>query len=69
MPQPKEPRPPKEHVAVRLDKPLVERIDAMMPLYVLPGREACRSDALRALLLAGLEVEERRAARGVSSAL
>jgi hypothetical protein len=67
MPQAKEPRPPKAHVAVRLDKPVVDRIDALLPLYELPGREPRRSDALRAVLLAGLVVEERRAAKRPAS--
>ena len=61
MPRSTKPRGPKEHVAVRLDKPTVDRIDALLPLYEQPWRGTCRSDALRALLLAGLEVEERRA--------
>jgi hypothetical protein len=60
-----EPRTPKDHVAVRLDKPVVDRIDALLPLYELPGREPCRSDALRGVVLAGLAVEERRARRRV----
>jgi hypothetical protein len=63
MPRPTDPRPPKEHVAVRLDQPIVERIDALLPLYELPGREPSRSDAVRAVVLAGLVVEEHRARR------
>jgi hypothetical protein len=66
MPQAKEPRPPrapKGHVAVRLDQPTIDRIDALLPLYELPGREPRRSDALRGVVLAGLEAEERRARR------
>jgi hypothetical protein len=66
MPQAKEPRPPrtpKGHVAVRLDQPTIDRIDALLPLYELPGREPRRSDALRAVVHAGLAVEERRAHR------
>jgi hypothetical protein len=54
---------PKGHVAVRLDEATIARIDALMPLYALPGREPTRSDALRALLFAGFATEERRAAR------
>jgi hypothetical protein len=54
---------PKGHVAVRLDDATIARIDALLPLYALPGRQGKRSDALRAVLLAGLDVEERRAAR------
>jgi hypothetical protein len=53
----------KGHVAVRLDPATIARLDALLPLYALPGRTATRSDGLRAVILAGLEVEERRAAR------
>jgi hypothetical protein len=52
----------KGHVAVRLDGATIARLDALLPLYALPGRPATRSDGLRAVILAGLEVEERRAA-------
>ena len=48
---------------MRLDEATIARVDALRPLYALPGRESTRSDALRALLLAGFEVEEQRAAR------
>lgn len=51
----------KGHVAVRLDNEIIGRIDSLLPLYALPGRRATRSDGLRAVILAGLEVEERRA--------
>jgi hypothetical protein len=63
MPRSKGPALPRGHVAVRLDAPTIARLEALLPLYALPGREATRSDGLRAVLLAGLEVEERRAAR------
>jgi hypothetical protein len=46
---------------VRLDRPIRERLDALRPLYDLPGRHGRRSDALRAVILAGLAVEEERA--------
>jgi hypothetical protein len=46
-----------------LDVETLDRLDALLPLYALPGRPATRSDALRAVILAGIEVEERRAAR------
>jgi hypothetical protein len=52
----------KGHVAVRLDAMTIQRLDALLGLYALPGRTATRSDGLRAVILAGLEVEERRAA-------
>lgn len=61
MARPMGKRQPKGHAAVRLDEPTIARLDALLPLYALPGRPATRSDGLRAVILAGLEVEERRA--------
>jgi hypothetical protein len=52
------------HVAVRLDRATIARLDALLPLYALPGRSATRSDGLRAVILAGIDVEERRAMLG-----
>jgi hypothetical protein len=60
MPRPKLEHPPREHVAVRLDPETIARLDALLPLYALPGRPPTRSDGLRAVVLAGIEVEERR---------
>jgi hypothetical protein len=54
--------PPREHVAARLDQATVERLDRLLPLYALPGRPATRTDVVRAVILAGLDVEESRAA-------
>lgn len=54
---------PRGHVAVRLDEQTIARLDALLPLYALPGRAATRSDGLRAVILAGLEIEEGRATR------
>jgi hypothetical protein len=62
MPRDKDMESRKGHVAVRLDGATIARLDALLPLYALPGRPATRSDGLRAVILAGLEVEERRAA-------
>jgi|HubBroStandDraft_6_1064221.scaffolds.fasta_scaffold651374_2 hypothetical protein len=53
----------KGHVAVRLDNATIARLDALLPLYALPGRDATRSDALRAVILAGIDAEERRGPR------
>ncbi len=53
----------KDQVAVRLDEPTVARLDALLHIYTIPGRVATRSDGLRAVILAGLDVEERRAAQ------
>ena len=50
----------KGHVAVRLDAATIARLDALLSLYALPGRHATRSDGLRAVILAGLAVEEQR---------
>ena len=63
MPQSKDQGLRKGHVAVRLDQDTIVRLDALLHLYALPGRSATRSDGLRAVILAGLEVEERRAAK------
>lgn len=49
------------NAAVRLDEATLARLDALLPLYAIPGRNATRSDALRAVILAGLTVEEPRA--------
>jgi hypothetical protein len=63
MPAPNEKALRKGHVAVRLDPATIARLDALLPLYALPGRSPTRSDGLRAVILAGLDVEEQRAAR------
>jgi hypothetical protein len=63
MPRSKKPAQPRGHVAVRLDEPTIARLDALLHLYALPGREATRSDGLRAVILAGLQIEESRARR------
>ena len=46
------------HVAVRLDVETLARLNGLLPLYELPGRKATMSDVLRALILAGLDLEE-----------
>jgi hypothetical protein len=69
MPRTKSARPHLEIVAVRLDVETIARLDALRPLYVLPGRGATHSDVLRAVILAGLEIEERRAARSLSETM
>jgi hypothetical protein len=63
MPRSKGRQLPRGHVAVRLDEVTIARLDALLPLYALPGRDATRSDGLRAVILAGLELEEGRTAR------
>ncbi len=64
MPRSKSTASPRGHVAVRLDEATIARLDALLPLYALPGRDATRSDGLRAVILAGLVIEEERAGRG-----
>jgi hypothetical protein len=51
-----------KHVAVRLDAETLARVDALLPSLSKPWRRSTRSDALRALILAGLDAEARRAA-------
>lgn len=46
----------KAHTAVRLDDATIAKLDALLPGLALPGRPATRSDALRAVILAGLEI-------------
>ncbi len=48
----------KIHVAVRLEEDFVRRVDALGPRIAPPFMTARRSDVLRALLQAGLEVLE-----------
>jgi hypothetical protein len=50
----------KSHVAVRLDVETLARLSKLLPLYALPGRTATMSDVLRAVILAGLTLEEGR---------
>jgi len=54
------------HTAIRLDPETAERIDALTPSLSTPWHKATRSDALRALIIAGLDVLENPAkpARG-----
>jgi hypothetical protein len=68
MSRTKSPELPRGHVAVRLDTSTIARLDALLPLYALPGRSATRSDGLRAVILAGIDMEERRAARAARAA-
>ncbi|MFT3764393.1 MAG: hypothetical protein QM820_02565 [Minicystis sp.] len=48
-----------KHVAVRLDEQTLARVDALIPALSTPWRKAKRSDVLRALIHAGLEVQTR----------
>ena len=51
---------PKDHVAVRLDNPTLERVDSLKEVLSTPWHEATRSDILRALILTGLEQLEQQ---------
>ena len=48
-----------KHVAVRLDEPTLAQVDALIPALSTPWHKAKRSDVLRALIHAGLEVHAR----------
>jgi hypothetical protein len=49
---------PTYHVAVRLDEATVTRVDALCPSLSTSWHQASRSDALRAIILAGLPIVE-----------
>ena len=51
------------HVAVRMDDTLLARVDALIPVLSTNWHRASRSDVLRACILAGLPVIEKRAAK------
>lgn len=54
-------RGPRRHqVSVWLDQATLDRVAALMPAMSTPWRAATRSDVLRALIAAGLEVVEDR---------
>jgi hypothetical protein len=50
-----------DHVTCRVDDPTRARIDALIPIFSTPWREATLGEVVRALLLEGLAVVERRA--------
>lgn len=45
----------KNHASVRLEPEIIDRIDALIPRFSTTGRPGTRSDAVRALILSGLE--------------
>jgi hypothetical protein len=49
-----------KYVAFRLDEATLTRVEALRVRLTLPWRKPTRSDALRALLLEGIAVVERR---------
>ena len=52
--------PSHHHVSVRLQRPIIDRVDALIPAISTPWCTATRSDALRAVIVEGLEVLEAR---------
>lgn len=44
------------HIAVRVSPDVVKRLDAMIPSLSTSWRKATRSDAVRAAIVAGLDV-------------
>jgi hypothetical protein len=45
----------KNHASVRLEPEVLDRVDALIPLFSTEEHAATRSDAMRALILRGLE--------------
>jgi Arc/MetJ-type ribon-helix-helix transcriptional regulator len=45
----------KNHVSVRLDPDVINRIDALLPRFTTSKHAGTRSDVVRALILRGLE--------------
>ncbi len=49
----------KDHVAVRLDPPTLERLDILREVLSTDWHEATQSDVLRAVILSGLKMLEK----------
>lgn len=49
----------KDHVAVRLDPPTLERLDVLREVLSTDWHEATQSDVLRAVILTGLKLLEK----------
>ncbi len=58
----------KDHVAVRLDPPTLERLDVLREVLSTEWHEATQSDVLRAVILSGLKLLEKEHAPRVSEA-
>jgi hypothetical protein len=56
----------KDHVAVRLDPPTLDRLDILREVLSTEWHEANQSDVLRAAILSGLKVLEKEHASRVS---
>ncbi len=55
----KPPKPPTQHVALRLDDATIARLDAFIPRLSTEWHKATRSEVLRAAILLGLDRFER----------
>lgn len=60
MTRPTSPKPLEEHVSVRLDLTILERVDAVAEQLAPVGSRPLRSVALRALILTGLQAFEQK---------
>ena len=49
----------KDHVAVRLDPPTLDRLDTLREVLTTDWHEATQSDVLRAVILSGLKLLEK----------
>jgi hypothetical protein len=58
----------KDHVAVRLDPPTLERLDLLREVLSTEWHEATQSDVLRAVILTGLKILEKEHGPKVSEA-
>ena len=58
----------KDHVAVRLDPPTLERLDLLREVLSTDWHEATQSDVLRAVILSGLKLLEKEHAPRVAEA-
>lgn len=58
----------KDHVAVRLDPPTLERLDILREVLSTDWHEATQSDVLRAVILSGLKLLEKEHAGKVAEA-
>jgi hypothetical protein len=56
----------KDHVAVRLDPPTLERLDILREVLSTDWHEATQSDVLRAVILSGLKLLEKEQAPRVA---
>lgn len=58
----------KDHVAVRLDPPTLERLDLLREVLSTDWHEATQSDVLRAVILSGLKLMEKEHAPKLADA-